>query len=62
MKKEDTTVSIEGNHIVIRGDRENVMPEKTSAWFLREIEYGMFERSLPIPMDAGSFSAKMKDG
>jgi HSP20 family molecular chaperone IbpA len=39
MNSKDVTVNIEGNHVVLRGNRENVLEEKSDAWFLREVEW-----------------------
>jgi HSP20 family protein len=64
MEKEDVKVNIEGNHLIIRGERKQVRDEKTTNWLMQEMDYGMFERSLLIPNDAdrNALSAKIKNG
>jgi HSP20 family protein len=42
-------ISVVGNNLVIRGQRESTKEEKGRDYYHREISYGTFQRSIPLP-------------
>ena len=62
MREEDFTVSIEGNFLVISGNRPDV--EERGAYHQMEIRCGRFSSaiSLPSPIDLENASAAYEDG
>jgi HSP20 family protein len=60
----DVEISVVGNNLVIRGHRESKHEEKTRDFYHREISYGAFRRSVPLPVGvkADQIKASYKDG
>ncbi len=60
----DVEVSVVGNNLVIRGQRESKKEEKGRDYYHREISYGSFERSIPLPegVKADQIKASYKNG
>ena len=57
-------LSVEGNMLMIRGQREDKHEEKRGDRFYREVSYGAFARSVGLPprIDPESIKATYKDG
>lgn len=49
MKKEEVTVEVLENHLVVHGERKQEKEEKKEGFFRTERTYGSFYRSLPLP-------------
>lgn len=49
VKKEDITVEVNQDHLVLRGERKHEQEEKKDGFFRTERSYGSFYRSLPLP-------------
>lgn len=64
VKKEDITVEVNEDHLVLRGERKHETEEKKEGFFRTERTYGSFCRSLPLPDGVKSEVAKatMHDG
>ncbi len=45
----DVEISVIANHLVIRGHRESKQEAKGRDYYHREVFYGSFERSIPLP-------------
>jgi HSP20 family protein len=63
VKPENLDISIEGDVITIRGDREKP-PEEEGNYFAQECYWGLFSREiiLPVEVDPGRVEATMKEG
>lgn len=64
IKKEDLEVSIEGNNLIIKGEKKQESEIKEKDYFKSERFYGMFNRvvSLPSEVDSAKVQASYKDG
>jgi len=64
VEAKDIQVSLENNRLTIRGERKVDKETKRKNLRAREIFYGSFERSLPIPegLKAGEIKARYHDG
>ena len=64
VRKEDLEVTFEDKALRIRGRREERFPEKKAAVNQMEVEYGVFERNIPIrqPVDPEKIEATYTDG
>jgi HSP20 family protein len=49
LKKEDITVEVADDHLVLRGERKHEKEEKKEGYFKTERSYGAFYRSVPLP-------------
>ena len=59
MKKEDISIRVKGDSLVIKGERKMKKEEKDDAKYHRiELSYGNFYRSFKLPEDADSDSVK----
>jgi HSP20 family protein len=63
VKADDMEVIIEDEMVVIKGDRQNPLPEDGD-YFIEECYWGPFSRKiiLPLEVDSGRADASMKDG
>ncbi|WP_445397973.1 Hsp20/alpha crystallin family protein [Zobellella sp. An-6] len=64
VKKEDISLTLEGNRLTIRGEKKYEHEEKTDKLHRVERSYGHFQRLLTLPDDAraGDIKAEFKDG
>ena len=64
MKKDEVTVEVTDDHLVLRGERKQEKEEKKEGFFKTERTYGSFYRMVPLPDGAKSEGAKatMHDG
>jgi HSP20 family protein len=61
---EDVTVTVSGRRVSIAGYRKDTVVEEGSSFYLMEISYNRFERSidLPVTLDQFRISLQARDG
>lgn len=52
LKKEDVTVHLDGDTLVVEGERKEEKEEKREGYYHSERSYGKFYRSIPLPEGA----------
>ncbi len=64
LKKEDVTLEVTDNAIIIEGERRSEEEESREGYFRSERRYGKFRRSIPLPesVDAESAEATFRNG
>ena len=64
MTKDDVSIDIEDDKIVIRGERRNQNEERKGGYYHTERRYGSFYRAFPIPrgVNAEEADASFRDG
>ncbi len=66
LKKEDFTISVEGNHVTVKGERkqEKEISEPKKGYYYSERAYGSFARAFEFPTEiqADKVKAAYKDG
>jgi HSP20 family protein len=64
VEAKDMDVSIQGNRLVIRGEKRSEKKEEKEGRTYSERFFGSFERAIPIPegVDPEAIQAKLKDG
>ena len=64
MNKEDISITIEGDTLVLSGRKSQTKEEKKENYYRKEIREGAFSRSIeiPYPVDKEKVSATYKDG
>lgn len=64
VEAKDMEVSIQGNRLVIRGEKRSEKKEEKEGRTYSERFFGSFERAIPIPegVDPSAIEAKLKDG
>ncbi len=64
VRKEDITVEVDDDHLVLKGKRESSEEEKREGYYRSERSYGSFYRSIPLPkgVDKEQVKAGYKDG
>ena len=62
--KEDVSVTLCGQELVIKGQRRSMHPEGASRFLRHEISHGFFERRfrIPLPIDPEGLRAQYLDG
>lgn len=60
----DVDISVTGNMLTIKGERKHEKETKEEDYFVREIGYGVFERSftLPVEVNPDKIKANYKNG
>lgn len=58
MKKDEVTVEVTDDHLVLRGERKQEKEEKKEGFFKTERTYGSFYRMVPLPDGAKSEARK----
>ena len=61
---ENVDVSVHDNSLVVKGEKQYLREESGRTYFFTEREYGAFQRTFRLPLDADSASidAKFTDG
>jgi len=59
VKTEETTISIAGSQVTIRGARRDSRPEDGSSYYSMEIAYNRFERTIELPCDLAAARAEI---
>lgn len=64
MTAEEVDISVQGDALTIKGETKHEEEAKDGGWYRREIRYGAFSRTVPLPVrvDYGKADAKFKDG
>src|ERR1700761_1095617 len=64
LKKEDVTIDVHNDHLVISGETNTSSEEKKDNYSVRERRFGKFSRTLPLPKGTKpeSINAKMENG
>jgi HSP20 family protein len=60
----DVDISVVDNQLTIKGERKKKNEVKDDGYYLSEISYGSFERTIPLPesVNTDKIHAKYKDG
>jgi HSP20 family protein len=61
---EDVDITLDGNVLTISGEREVTTQQEGVSYFLNELPYGAFRRSVAVPegVDADSIKARFENG
>lgn len=61
---QDIHISVEGDRLVLRGERKMDREEKRRGYHRREVFYGSFERTVPVPkgLDPDQVKARYHNG
>jgi HSP20 family protein len=51
VRPEDVTVSVSGRHVKVTGVRRDTIVEEGCSYYVMEISYNRFERSLEMPVN-----------
>ncbi len=64
VRLEDVTVSVRGRRISISGARRDAVAEESDSFYIMEISYNRFERTIEMPANLDSFhvSLEARDG
>ena len=64
IEAKDVEVSVSNHTLVVKGDKKNDREEKAQSYYLREREYGSFERfiEMPIGVDPDKIAAQFANG
>lgn len=64
LERDDFQLSVVGNALIVRGEKQHEREANTAHYYLRERAYGRFERVLPLPdeVDADKARAIYKNG
>lgn len=60
----DIDVSVKDGNLVIKGEKKSEKEEKSKDYYLRERQYGSFERAIPMPkgVDPSAVEARFNNG
>lgn len=64
VEKENVHVTVDENSITVRGESRQEKEEKKKDYYRREIRYGAFQRTIPLPteIDPAKTAAKLDNG
>lgn len=64
MEAKDVEVTLRNGNVVLRGEKQQQKEETSQDYYLKERQYGSFERSFALPdgIDAGKITAEFKNG
>jgi HSP20 family protein len=64
LNRDDFTVEITGNRLVLRGEKRHETEERRQGYYYAERSYGAFARSIALPteVDVGKAAATYKNG
>ena len=64
VNKDELDVTIQDNAVMIRGERRHEAEDSGEGYYRRELQYGRFARSIPLPagVDVDKAEAKYRDG
>jgi HSP20 family protein len=64
MEEEDIEVTLDENILTIRGEKKAETEEKKRSYYVSELHYGEFQRSIPLPagIDQDKVKARFKKG
>ncbi len=64
VKPEELDLAIDGNSLVISGEKKESSEKKEKGYFYQERRFGSFRREVPLPsaVDADNVEAEYKDG
>lgn len=64
VKKEDIDVSVTDHSLTIKGEKQATRETKREDYYLNEVSYGSFMRTIPLPenVDAENVEANFNDG
>jgi HSP20 family protein len=60
----DVDITLDGNVLTISGERKAATQEESVSYYLNELPYGAFRRSVAVPegVDADSIKARLENG
>nr|WP_299004765.1 Hsp20/alpha crystallin family protein [uncultured Shewanella sp.] len=64
MKETEVNVAVNGDKLIISGDKENKLTQQEQHLYHNELSYGVFSRELTLPKDAviTLIQASLKEG
>ncbi len=64
LKKDDLQLNVTGDRLTLRGETKYEKEKKDRNYHLQEVQYGSFERSIPLPCEVATDKAQagLKDG
>jgi HSP20 family protein len=64
LEAENVEVTLKNGAVVLKGEKHEEKEEKSKDYFLKERQYGSFERSFAVPegVDTGKIAAEFKNG
>jgi HSP20 family protein len=64
VRLEDVDITLDGNVLTISGERKGRTQEEGAVYYLSELPYGVFRRSVTVPegVDADSIKARFENG
>ncbi len=64
VKPEDIDISVTDHNLTIKGEKQASRETKKEDYYMSEVSYGSFMRSIPLPenVDAGNVEANFEDG
>jgi HSP20 family protein len=64
VEKDKVQLTVADDRLTVRGETSKETEEKRTNYYRQEIQYGAFQRSIPLPVevDAARASAELKDG